>query len=299
MKLFAPAYYKNFKCNADKCTHTCCVGWEIDIDPDTLEKYSTLATGYGRCVRESLAFDGTPHFALTEGERCPHLDEKGLCRIITELGEEYLCDICREHPRFYNLTARGMEVGLGMACEEAARLILSSDSYADILEIGKEKGRAHRSFDAVSEREKIYALLSDRTTPYKTRLERLRSQYGIREFKERDSLSEDIISSLEYLDPQHKELFLASLRAPRATDGENEKYLERALAYFVYRHLSPSRTEIEAHQALSLALFLEELLARLFSFAKESEPATLARIISEEIEYSEDNTEKIKTTLSR
>ena len=39
MKLYAPAYYKNFKCIADKCEHSCCVGWEIDIDKETLDKY--------------------------------------------------------------------------------------------------------------------------------------------------------------------------------------------------------------------------------------------------------------------
>ena len=27
-----------------------------------------------------------------------------LCRIILNLGEDALCDICREHPRFYNFT---------------------------------------------------------------------------------------------------------------------------------------------------------------------------------------------------
>ena len=31
MKLYAPKYYNEFKCIADKCTHSCCVGWEIDM----------------------------------------------------------------------------------------------------------------------------------------------------------------------------------------------------------------------------------------------------------------------------
>ena len=41
MKLFAPSYYKDFACIADRCQHSCCVGWEIDIDPDTLAHYET------------------------------------------------------------------------------------------------------------------------------------------------------------------------------------------------------------------------------------------------------------------
>ena len=45
MKLYAPSYYKKFKCIADKCEHSCCIGWEIDIDEETLEKYEKLETG--------------------------------------------------------------------------------------------------------------------------------------------------------------------------------------------------------------------------------------------------------------
>ena len=38
MKLFAPKYYTEFSCIADRCRHSCCIGWEIDIDADTAEK---------------------------------------------------------------------------------------------------------------------------------------------------------------------------------------------------------------------------------------------------------------------
>ena len=37
MKLIAPDYYNKFSCIADKCRHSCCVGWEIDIDENTNE----------------------------------------------------------------------------------------------------------------------------------------------------------------------------------------------------------------------------------------------------------------------
>ena len=140
MKLYAPGYYKNFSCIADKCTHSCCIGWEIDIDSDTMAKYTSVTHGYGKQIRDSIDVTDTPHFRLTDGERCPHLDQQGLCRIISNLGEAYLCDICREHPRFYNDTSRGREVGLGMACEEACRIILESDEYARMIEIGEADG---------------------------------------------------------------------------------------------------------------------------------------------------------------
>ena len=83
MKLFAPEYYKDFVCIADRCRHSCCVGWEIDIDEDTADMYKTLTDGYGKKIKESVAMTDVPHFKLEINDRCPHLDASGLCRIIT------------------------------------------------------------------------------------------------------------------------------------------------------------------------------------------------------------------------
>ena len=102
MKIFAPGYYKKFKCIAEACRHSCCIGWEIDVDADAVLRYRALCD---RNILESIDFSAeAPHFELRADGRCPHLDGRGLCRIICEHGEEYLCDICREHPRFYNFS---------------------------------------------------------------------------------------------------------------------------------------------------------------------------------------------------
>ena len=37
-----PDFYDNFKCIADKCTDSCCIGWEIDVDETALEKYNKI-----------------------------------------------------------------------------------------------------------------------------------------------------------------------------------------------------------------------------------------------------------------
>ena len=137
MELFAPEYYKRFVCIADKCKHSCCIGWEIDVDETSLKKYDELGDGYANEVRKSISReDGTPRFKMCEDGRCPHLDGRGLCKMITELGEESLADICREHPRFYNAIGDRCEVGVGAACEAAARLILDSDGYDSIVKVG-------------------------------------------------------------------------------------------------------------------------------------------------------------------
>ena len=288
MKIYAPGYYQKFKCVADRCPHSCCIGWEIDIDEDTLEKYETLG-GYGKAIRESISYDGVPHFRLGVGERCPHLDERGLCRIIGNVGEEYLCDICREHPRFYNFTDV-CEVGIGMSCPEAARIILGSADYAELLEIGEVDATAQEcAFDARAERSAIYELLGDNSCGYELRLEKIYASYGIA--AQADDVWLEALDALEYLDEAHRTLFMnySSVRRP---DGCDES-LERFLAYFIYRHCTEATDEEDLCARLSFCLFCERLLASLICSegAKTTrEIEQLAIAISEEIEYSEENT---------
>ncbi len=289
MKLFAPKYYKKFKCIADKCTHSCCIGWEIDIDNGTLEKYKKMNNGYGSVIRDSISLDDVPHFKLEENDRCPHLNECGLCKIILNVGEDYLCDICREHPRFYNFTSVA-EVGIGMSCIEAARVILSSPDYAEPEEIGEiDAAHGDSDFDGRADRGKIYKILTDTSADYKNKLERLYLEYGIDAKDNNEYLK--IIGSLEYLNAEHKQLFegySSSLR-PRGKD----EYLERFLAYFIYRHCTEAFDIEDFRDRLAFCLFCERLFASLIcTEAAESleEISALASIISEEIEYSDDNT---------
>jgi len=83
-----PDYYKNFECIKGDCRHNCCIGWEIDIDSDTAEFYKGVGGEMGTRLKECVDWKETC-FILGEGERCPFLNEKNLCDIIIELGEEH------------------------------------------------------------------------------------------------------------------------------------------------------------------------------------------------------------------
>ena len=292
MKLFAPKYYKNFKCVADKCTHSCCIGWEIDIDEITLKKYESLSEGYGKEIINTVENGETAHFKLCEDERCPHLDSKGLCRIISEVGEEYLCDICREHPRFYNDTARGKFVGLGMACEEAARIILESD-YTSFVGIGEEEGE-EKKFDAVSMMEIVYDILSDDAFTYNEKVPLIEKSFKVTPKILSDEAWREVVDSLEYLDETHRDLFF-KYTSDVSAEKSIEKIFERALAYFVYRHCLDAYDEEEFLVSLGFSLFLVNLLVSITDENSEIEEIVcLARIVSEEIEYSQDNIDTIK-----
>ena len=131
MKRKTLSYYPKFQCIADKCRHSCCLGWEIDIDPDTREHYATLKDPYAKTINDNIEDDPEPHFRLTSDERCPFLNSRGLCDMILNIGEEHLCNICRDHPRYRN----NGEIGLGICCEEALRLLIEETDPITEIEV--------------------------------------------------------------------------------------------------------------------------------------------------------------------
>lgn len=122
-----PDFYRRFACKAAACRHSCCRGWEIDVDEESADYYRVLPGALGRELRAALVReDGVWHFRLGEGERCPFLRGDGLCRLILELGEQALCDICALHPRFYGELGEFEFCGLGLSCERVCELLLES-----------------------------------------------------------------------------------------------------------------------------------------------------------------------------
>lgn len=291
MELYAPAYYKNFSCIADKCRHSCCIGWEIDVDADTLAHYGTLDGDYADVIRHSIDRSDTPHFVLAAHDRCPHLDSRGLCRIITAYGKQSLCEICREHPRFYHNTPRSKEAGLGLCCEEACRIVLDSDDFACMILIGQAQGQPDAdAFDATPLRERIYATLRNGTRPYTERLQSIYEEFEVCPAAQTDRTWQAILDELEYLDGSHRALF-ARYSSSLATPPAAEPALCRALAYFILRHCSDAYDAEDFITRLGLALFLERLLCSMIRDGND--PYEAARILSEELEYSEDNTEAL------
>ena len=126
MKIY-PDFYEQFQCKAGRCRHTCCKGWEIDVDEETAQFYRHIEGRFGERLKNALAEDEDGwHFVLQENDRCSFLREDGLCSIILELGEDALCDICALHPRFYEEIEDMVFCGLGASCECVSELLLSA-----------------------------------------------------------------------------------------------------------------------------------------------------------------------------
>lgn len=121
-----PSYYKEFRCIADRCKDSCCIGWEIDIDEDTFAYYKSVEGTFGRRLSEHMTEEGQNGFALRENGWCPFLNAKKLCDICIELGEEALCEVCTEYPRFTMEYENVREKVLSLSCEEVGRILFSS-----------------------------------------------------------------------------------------------------------------------------------------------------------------------------
>ena len=287
MKIFFPSYYKDFECIADRCLHSCCIGWEIGVDTDTLEKYESLSER-----KDILCHIKDGEIILCDGGRCPFLRTDGLCQIIADHGEAYVSEICREHPRFYHRAGERIEGGIGASCEEAARIILSSDSY-DNFYIAEWRGEPaeETDFNAVSYRTEIYSLLCGALS-YGEKLLKIKEMFCLTDRLYSDEKWNEILFGLEYLDEEHRGLLCVG---ETEASAEQQPYLERFLAYLVFRHVSVAENYENMRARLGFCMLLTRILE---SFVSKEHPtfnqiADFVRIISEEIEYSEDNTSSL------
>ena len=138
MKQIAPNYYKKFNCIAGNCKDSCCqAGWEIDIDDKTASFYKSIDGGFGDKLNKNIDFTPPAHFKQKNKNSkltCPFLNDEKLCEIYINLGEEHLCQICKDHPRYFEWFKNTKEVGIGLCCEEAARIILTETEHFSVIE---------------------------------------------------------------------------------------------------------------------------------------------------------------------
>lgn len=125
MLYIKPHYYDEFSCIADQCPDTCCAGWQIMIDEESLIKYSRVKGGFGNRLMQSI--DWEEGAFLRFGGRCSCLNDDNLCDLYEELGADSLCETCRRYPRHMEEYEGVREYSLSLSCPEAARMILTCE----------------------------------------------------------------------------------------------------------------------------------------------------------------------------
>lgn len=293
MKTFSPNYYKSFKCIADKCRHTCCKGWEIYLDDETVEKYERLG---GKFTEKLIHADDGVCFCLTEDERCPFLNQNGLCDIISEKGEDYISEICREHPRFYNWFSHRTEVGLGLSCEEAARIILSQEEITELEEIdddGVDDTTEEIEKNIIEARDILSAKAQDRSIDVNARIDSICKNLPSKSFTEWG----EILSELDIMDNGWKEL-LKTVKNVELTElsTRHSIYFEKLLVYFIYRHVSSAYDTESLKKRVAFACVSARMIMALWLSSDQQtfeKLCDISRMYSAEIEYSEENTEAL------
>ena len=65
-----PTYFNEFACIGGACEDNCCIGWEVDIDDESLEVYNSVGGEFGDRLRRYMSNENS--FTL-KNNRCPFL----------------------------------------------------------------------------------------------------------------------------------------------------------------------------------------------------------------------------------
>ena len=291
MKTYTPNYYNKFNCLADKCKHSCCIGWEIDIDEETLELYEAMEGKEGKKLRESISYEGTPHFKLKDGARCQNLRDDGLCQLICDHTESVLCDICADHPRFRNFFESFTETGLGLCCEAAVNIVLNDKEPFSIGTDIKKAADDEEVF-CLKRRKKAFDILQNREKSITARFEELANAFGVSfDFDLKETVK--LYLSLERLDDGWTQ-YLESIKdfdAKIFEDGSYSEKFENLACYFVFRHFADGMYDGDYEARIGFVLMSCYLIGAMVQSGKDIEE--VVRMYSSEAEYSEENMKKL------
>ena len=125
-----PNIAEEFVCKADKCSLTCCKGWNIVLDKKTYQLYKAddsiaknLSKKTGNMSRCGEAFGS---IKLKEDGFCSMLLDDGLCGVQARLGEQALSKTCNTFPRLPMNYANFEVLAYTPSCPEVARLVIEN-----------------------------------------------------------------------------------------------------------------------------------------------------------------------------
>ncbi len=294
MKLIAPERYLDFHCIAGACRHSCCIGWEIDIDPDSLQRFQRMGGAIGQKLKDNIQLtpDGACFCLQGAEERCPFLNSSGLCELILEAGEEALCQICTDHPRFRNFFSDRTEIGLGLCCEAAGRLLLGDTSPMRLIILeddGAEETFHPEEKKLLQLREELYGIMQDRSIPIEKRIDQLLPADSINW-----TVWADFLLELERLDERWTELLKMLPNEPSKPLIHTLAIpMEQLMCCLLYRHLPGALEDGDLEGRIRFCALMGHLLIRLCRLTDcqtLDQLVELARLYSSEIEYSEENT---------
>ena len=150
-----PDYYEEFACIADACEDTCCAGWQIVIDKESLRKYKKIRGDFRKRMLTSVNWlQGI--FRQDKDKRCAFLNENNLCDLYLAQGEAGFCKTCREYPRHTEEFEGVREITLSLSCPEVARIVMNRMEPVTFISHEEDGDEEFDDFDPF-----LYSVLDD------------------------------------------------------------------------------------------------------------------------------------------
>ena len=182
MRFVYPHYFRDFACTADKCPDTCCAGWQIVIDDDSLEHYEQYVGSFSKRLQKGIDWK-QGCFKQDSKKRCSMLNEQNLCDMVLNMGENHLCRTCALYPRHEEEFEGLREWSLAISCPVAAKLVLTCEEPVRFdIEENDDDDPLIEEFDDFDfllfteledAREVLYKIIRNREMPLADRMRRM------------------------------------------------------------------------------------------------------------------------------
>lgn len=313
-----PEYFEKFACVGSECADNCCIGWGIDIDEDTYKFYQGVGGEFGKRLRGEIE---DRSFKLHKN-RCAFLNGDNLCDIISELGENRLCTVCEEYPRFTEQFGSLVETGLGMSCPTAAELIFKSGTEFVVFDMDGESDEVDEGFldSLIRARDKIFGILRDESQSVGERIAKvLCYSKAVQDRINENKPFDDVDAQMDFCQFRNKpksdleremyavfdmlevmdEKWGAELQSAKLYDGEppfENCFYDKIMVYFVFRYFLKAVFDCDVYSKVRLAVVSVLMIRRMDAarFGAEGkftfmDRVDTAHVYSKEVEHSEDN----------
>ena len=268
-----------------------------------------------------------PRFHVDQDKRCAFLNKNNLCDIYIHLGEESLCEICTQHPRFHNEYGNIRQSGLGMACEEAARLIFESDGLRLKLVNETKEEKDDFSEDLLEIQLQIFALLRQKEYSIEQRIEHIfsfiknaqeelnqkgriislkynssiKNQHILETMREDDYMKNWIFicQELDFMTPWIREMFysMEDLSFYKKDRKLKDSQIEQLMSYYIYRYFMRAYEDDNMIDKIKFAILSCILITMIEQYCQAMDipkkMIEIARIYSKEIGYCQENMDVI------
>lgn len=302
MILKTPSFYKDFKCIAGDCPDSCCQGWEVDADDESLGFYKTLTGDIRNRIDSVLDRDefGNTIFRLADKKRCPFLNDENLCDMHIAIGGEHTPYTCRMFPRFINDFGGTREMGVSFSCPVASDMMFGLTEpmrfVSELNELPPELNEidAQTYFYLVKAREKAFSIVQDRTHPIHQRLIRL-LDFGVEIQKDLEEYQEgsddidffDVFRNPELINPQ----WIDRVNNGKVKPVSDEIFNENIASYFIFRYFLTAVNDYDVLSKIKMAV-IGVLIVTYFG-----EDSWTIHLWSKETEHSQYNMDRYRELL--